>query len=132
MPTPAYSQSPLVKKLAIKPNTSIHVLNPIAGFREMLGELPTGTVYDAHFDDTYDWLAVFAKTEGELDGLIEAIKQHLKPTGTLWVAIPRAKNPKFNRSTLIASRERYGFEIVSNAVINNDWTAYRYKWPVTG
>ena len=132
MPEPTYSQSPLVKKLSIKPNTHIHALNPIEGFRDLLGELPAGTVYDAHFDDEYDWIAVFVKTEGELDGLIEAIKQHLKPTGTLWVAIPRAKNPKFNRSTLMASQERYGLETVANAVINEDWTAYRYKRPVGG
>lgn len=132
MPEPTYSQSSLVKKLAIKPNTRIHVLNPIAGFRDLLGELPAGTIYDSHFDDEYDWITVFVKTEAELDGLIEAIKQHLKPTGTLWVAIPRAKNPKFNRSTLMASQECYGLQAVANAVINEEWTAYRYKRPVEG
>ena len=67
------------------------------------------------------------KSEAQLDGLIENIKKHLKETGILWVAIPRAKNPKLNRNTLTASSERYGLDIVSNIAINDDWTAYRYK-----
>ena len=93
----------------------------------MLGELPEGTTYDYNFEGDFDWITAFVKNEPELDGLIEAIKAHLKQTGILWVAIPRANNSKLNRNTLIASRERYGLEITSNAVINEDWTAYRYK-----
>ena len=93
----------------------------------MLGELPPETSYDDTFEGTFDWVTVFVKSESELDGLIENIKQHLKPTGTLWVSIPRAKNPKLNRNTLTASQARYGLEITSNTVINDDWTAYRYK-----
>ena len=127
MPATPYSQSPLVKKLAIKPKTRITALNPIEGFRDMLGELPEGTTYDYNFEGDFDWITAFVKNEPELDGLIEAIKAHLKQTGILWVAIPRANNSKLNRNTLIASRERYGLEITSNAVINEDWTAYRYK-----
>ncbi len=127
MPVTPYSQSPLVKKLAIKPKTHITAVNPIDGFQNMLGELPEGTTFDSAFEGTFDWITVFVKTESELDGLIENIKAHMQQTGTLWVAIPRNKKSNMNRNTLIASRERYGLEITSNAVINDDWTAYRYK-----
>ena len=127
MPDIPYSQSPLVKKLAIKPKSRITALNPTEGFRDMLGELPPGTTYEYNFEGEFDWITAFVKSESELDGLIEAIKAHLKQTGILWVAIPRANNSKLNRNTLIASRERYNLEITSNAVINDDWTAYRYK-----
>ena len=127
MPEYQYSQSPLVKKLAIKPKIRITALNPIEGFRDMLGELPPDTTYHDSLEVDFDWIIVFVKSEPELDGLIETIKQHLKPDGILWVSIPRAKNPKFNRSTLFASRERYGMDMNSNAVVNDDWTAYRYK-----
>lgn len=124
---PEYSQSPLVKKLAIKPKTRITAVNPIEGLRAMLGELPEEAVYDETFEGEFDWIIAFVKSEPELDGLIDNLKLHMKQTGALWVAIPRAKNPAFNRNTLIASRERYGLDTVSNAVVNDDWTAYRYK-----
>jgi len=127
MPETPYSQSPLVKKLAIKPGTRITAVNAINGFIDMLAELPPGTSYEDNFEGDFDWVTVFVKSESELDGIIENIKQHLKPTGTLWVAIPRAKNPNLNRNTLSATQQRYGLEITSNAVINDDWTAYRYK-----
>lgn len=70
---------------------------------------------------------MFVKTESELDSIIENIKQHMKRTSILWVAIPREKKSKLNRNNLIASQARYGMQIYSNVVINNDWTAYRYK-----
>jgi hypothetical protein len=127
MPATPYSQSPLVKKLAIKPRTRITALNAINGFIDMLGELPPQTSYEGNLEGDFDWITAFVKTESELDGLIESIKKHLKPTGTLWVAIPRAKNSPLNRNTLTASQARYGLDITSNAVINDDWTAYRYK-----
>ena len=127
MPETPYSQSPLVKKLAIKPKTRITAVNAITGFMDMLGELSPETRYDNTLEGDFDWITVFVKSEAELDGLIENIKRHLKPTGTLWVAIPRAKNTKLNRNTLTVSQERYGLDITSNAVINDDWTAYRYK-----
>ena len=127
MPEIPNSQSPRVKKLAIKPETRMTVINPIDGFRELLGELPQGTSYIDPLEGEFDWITAFVKSETELDGLIESIKKHLKAGCILWVAIPRAKNPKFNRSTLIASQGRYGLETVSNVVINDDWTAYRYK-----
>ena len=127
MPETPYSQSPLVKKLAIKPQARMTFINPIDGFRGLLGELPQGASYVDKFEGEFDWITAFVKSKSELDGLIESIKKHMKATGILWVAIPRAKNPTFNRSTLIASQGRYGLETVSNVVINDDWTAYRYK-----
>jgi hypothetical protein len=127
MPEYQYSQSPVVKKLAIKPKMRITAVNPINGFRVLLGELPEGTSYDDSLKGEFDWIIAFAKNEPELDAIMENIKAHLKQTGILWVAIPRAKNPAFNRSTLFASRGRYGMDMNSNAVINDDWTAYRYK-----
>jgi hypothetical protein len=127
MPEYQYSQSPLVKKLAIKPKTRITAVNAIPNFRDLLGELPEGTSYDDSLDGEFDWIIAFAKNEPELDGMMENLKAHLKPTGILWVAIPRAKNPAFNRSTLFASQGRYGMELNSNAVVNDDWTGYRYK-----
>ena len=127
MPETPYSQSPLVKKLAIKPKARITAINPINGFIDLLGELPEGSSYEDNLEGDFDWMTVFVKSEAELDGLVESIKKHLKPSGILWVAIPRAKNPSLNRNTLSASQARYGLEITSNAVINDDWTAYRYK-----
>ena len=127
MAEPTYSQSPLVKKLAIKPQTRITAVNPIEGFRTLLGELPVGTTYVDAFEGEFNWIIAFVKSESELDGLIESIKAHLKADGILWISIPRATNPKLNRSSLFAWRTRNGMDMNSNAVVNDEWTAYRFK-----
>jgi hypothetical protein len=123
-----YSKSPLVKKLAIKPKTRITVVNAPEGYREMLGDLPPETTYSEQFDGTFDWIQLFVKTQAELDQQIPAVKEKLAPNGILWVAFPRAKKATdLNRNSMLSIKASHGLDPVSNAVVNDDWTAYRLK-----
>ena len=87
----SYSQSPLVKKLAIKPKTRIVVVNAPEGYREMLGELPDGTTYSETFEGTFDWIQVFVTKQQELYDQLPALKEKLAPNGILWITFPREK-----------------------------------------
>lgn len=126
--TDAYSKSPLVKKLAIKPKTRITVVNAPEGYRELLGELPPETTYVEKFDGTFDWIQVFVKTQAEMDQQLPAMKAKLAPNGILWVAFPRAKKATdLNRNSMFSLKDNHGLDPVSNVVVNDDWTAYRLK-----
>jgi hypothetical protein len=123
-----YSKSPLVKKLAIKPKTRITVVNAPEGYREMLGDLPEGTTYDDKFEGMFDWIQVFVKTQAELDAHLPTAKEKLAPNGILWVTFPRdRKVTDLNRNSMFAVKANHGLDPVSNAVVNDDWTAYRLK-----
>jgi len=123
-----YSKSPLVKKLAIKPKTRITVVNAPQGYGDLLGDLPPETRYSETFDGTFDWILLFVKTQSELDDQISGVKARLAPGGILWIAFPRAKQATdLSRNSMWPMQERYGLQVVSNAVVNDDWTAYRFK-----
>lgn len=129
MPT-EYSKSPLVKKLALKPKSRVAVLNAPEGYRDLLGELPPETTYAEALDGKLDWIQVFVTQKQTLYNQLPALKQHLAPNGTLWITFPRdRKKTDLNRNAVVpdAIQDSYGLTPVANAVVNDDWTAYRLK-----
>jgi hypothetical protein len=127
-----YSKSPLVKKLALKPKSRVAVLNAPEGYRDLLGELPPETTYAEMMDGNghYDWIQVFVTQKQALYDQLPSLKQHLAPNGTLWITFPRDKQKTdLNRNAVIpaAIQDQFGLTPVANAVVNDDWTAYRLK-----
>jgi len=126
----SYSQSPLVKKLAIKPKTRIVVVNAPEGYRELLGELPAETTYSETFEGTSDWIQVFVTKQQELYDQLPALKAKLAPNGILWISFPREKKATdLSRNSVMpdAVQGKFGLTPISNAVVNDYWTAYRLK-----
>jgi hypothetical protein len=125
-----YSKSPLVKKLAIKPKTRITIINAPDGYREMLGDLPDGTTYSDSPDGTFDWIQVFVTKQQALYDQLPALKAKLAANGSLWITFPRDKKATdLSRNAVVpdAIQGRFGLTPVANAVVNDDWTAYRLK-----
>lgn len=123
-----YSQSPLVKKLAVRPKMRMVTLMPPEGYRELLGNLPEGATYADIFEGAFDWLHVFVKTKAELESRLAEIKARLLPETVFWISFPRTKNATdLNRNSLLELPARFGLQPVSNAVVNDEWTAYRIK-----
>jgi hypothetical protein len=123
-----YSKSPLVKKLAIKPKTRMIVLNAPEGYT--LGDLPAGTTAADSFDGTFDWIQVFVTKQADLYAQLPTLKQKLAPDGILWITFPRdRKKTDLSRNAVVpnAVQQPYGLTPVANAVVNDDWTAYRLK-----
>ena len=130
MPEDSYSKSPLVKKLAIKPQMRMTTVNAPEGYREMLGELPPGTTHAEKFDGTFDWIQVFVTKQQELYDQLPELKAKLAPNGILWITFPRDKKATdLSRNAVVpdAIQGRFGLTPVANAVVNDDWTAYRLK-----
>ena len=127
---PEYSKSPLVKKLAIKPNSKLAVINAPQGYRELLGELPEGTTYSETLDGTPDWIQVFVTKQQELYDALTNLKAKLPPNGILWIAFPRdKKKTDLSRNAILPDviQDRFGLTPNFNVALNDDWTAYRLK-----
>jgi len=123
-----YSQAPLAKKLAVKPKMRMVALMSPDGYRELLGDLPEGASYTDRFDGSFDWIHLFVKSKAELEHWLPEIRGNMRPGGILWISFPRSKNATdLNRNSMIELPGRYGLEVVSNAVVNDEWTAYRAK-----
>jgi len=84
-----YSGTPLPKKLGIKPNCRLALVNAPDDFAQALGELPPGVVPRAMGRGTYDVVVLFAASGKELARRLAAARPRLDPAGGLWVAWPK-------------------------------------------
>ena len=57
-----YSETPLIKKLGIKPENRVALVNAPKGFKQELGPLPAKAKYTSSTSETLDFILVFVKS----------------------------------------------------------------------
>ena len=84
-----YSQTPLVKKLGIKPDFEVAFVNAPADFAKQL-ELPHGVnVKSALKSRDLDLIILFVTSQEALHAAFPQYAQNIKPNGILWVSWPK-------------------------------------------
>ena len=84
-----YSGTPLAKKLGIKPNTLLCVVNAPADYDALLQPLPENVAIVREATDELDILHVFVKRRSELIESINEYKDKIKQNGAIWVSWPK-------------------------------------------
>jgi hypothetical protein len=89
-PNPAgYSGTPLPRKLGIKPEARLSLIEAPDGFEQVLGELPPGVSVRRRLQGSLDVIVAFFVVRSELERRLPACKNALSPAGGLWVAWPK-------------------------------------------
>jgi hypothetical protein len=127
-PSAGYSGTPLPKKLGVKAESSIVLIDAPNGFEETLGELPEGTALRRGNRGRRDITIWFTISAADLRRRIERVARAVGE-GTLWVAWPKG-------SSAIASDlresdvQRAGLDagLVDSKVcaIDDDWSGLRF------
>jgi len=82
----------------------------------------------------FDYIHFFAKTQDEFNDTFPKLKQHLKPTGMLWVSWP--KNGKLETDLTLTKviELGYNFGLVESKTISVDatWSAIKFTHPKAG
>src|SRR5689334_20298977 len=86
-----YSKTPLPKKLGIKDDHVVALLDAPAGFCATLGELPPGVIIveDIAAAKEYDIILLFTASSADLRRRFAAVAKHLRPAGGFWVGWPK-------------------------------------------
>src|SRR5947209_17230971 len=86
-----YSGTPLPKKLGIKEDCRVLLVNPPANFAATLGDLPAGV--DVHVNHrsgpAFDVILFFTESLAQLRVQFPKLSRRLVPNGGLWVAWPK-------------------------------------------
>jgi hypothetical protein len=82
-------ESPLVKKLKLKPSQRIALIRAPEGYLDTLGPLPEGSEMETRLTGAFDWVMVFVKDQAELEELLPRAARCLKPVSLLWIAFPK-------------------------------------------
>src|SRR5262245_3649043 len=118
------ADTPLVKKLGIKPKYTILILNAPDGYN--LVDLPEGATLKTKADGTFDLVQLFAKNKAELDANVQEAIRAMKPGGLLWITYPkqtRAIKSDLNRDRTWQAMQPTGLEPVTQIAIDDTWSA---------
>jgi CheY-like chemotaxis protein len=83
-----YKHTPLAKKIGIKPNTTLTLINPPKDFTKTLGTLPQGVTIQQTLSLS-DLIILFTETQEDLQNRIGKISAKLESNGKLWIAWPK-------------------------------------------
>ena len=84
-----YSGTPLPKKLGLKENQRIALVNAPAGFEKTLGVLPKDAEIVKRLSSPLDLVVIFVDREKQLSKQFSSIASKLAPNGMIWVAWPK-------------------------------------------
>jgi hypothetical protein len=85
-------ESPLSKKMKLKPGQRAAVIDAPAGYPEQLAPLPEGVEVSTSLDGTFDWVQIFVKSKAGLDAEIASVRAALKPDSMLWISFPKGSS----------------------------------------
>jgi hypothetical protein len=84
-----YSGTPLLKKLGVKENHRVVLVNAPSGFRKELGKLPPGVEFVAADEELLDLVLLFVDSQAKLNYEFPKLVSRLAPDGMIWTAWPK-------------------------------------------
>jgi hypothetical protein len=86
------TESPLLKKLKLKPGQRAAIIHAPSGYAEALQPLPADVELAEELAGSFDWVQLFVKTQAELEQVIAQVRAALKPAGMLWITFPKGSS----------------------------------------
>ncbi len=129
--TAGYSGTPLAKKLGIRPGDTVAILGAPAGYRRILGALPTGAKRATRPRADMDFIQFFSKRLAELEQQVPVLKRRLADTGALWISWPKggsAMETDLKEGMVQAVGLKNGLVDVKVCAIDETWSGLKFVY----
>jgi hypothetical protein len=127
---PGNSNSPVAKKLLIKPGLKVGGVNTPPEFKEALGPLPEGAMLQEPPGSGLDVVIAFVRNAADVPKVLGDAKDAVKMDGLLWLCYLKGgtkAGTDLNRDILHAQVKGLGYEGVSLVSFTDAWSAMRFK-----
>lgn len=120
------------QKMGIKENSRTFFVNPDKDAIDNIS-LPKLTISN-NFEEEFDYLHLFVKTQSEFIEHFPKLKSHLKPNGMLWVSWPKGGKLETNLNIKTVIKLGYDFGLVESTClsINDIWSGLKFTHPKKG
>jgi hypothetical protein len=122
--------SPIARKLQVKPNHQVAVVNAPEGYAALLEPLPEGARLLAAPAGGADVVQVFVRDQAELERVGRPVLGSVRPGGLLWVCYPkggRKAGSDLSRDVLWELMSRGGLAGVTLVAIDDTWSCMRFR-----
>ena len=124
------ADSPLTKRLLIKPGFRLRLIAPPEGYEAMLQPLPDGAAVVDATEQPTDFVQVFAADRDSFERLVPAAIVAVRPDGILWISYPKltsAAAGDLSRDVIWELSRPFGWHPVSQISIDETWSALRFR-----
>ncbi|HTK18969.1 MAG TPA: hypothetical protein VL442_05640 [Mucilaginibacter sp.] len=84
-----YSGTPLAKKLGIKGNFHVDLINAPEYYLCLFTNLPANLYFENDKDSKVDLIHFFTKSQEEYKSILPQLKTHIKSNGSIWISWPK-------------------------------------------
>jgi hypothetical protein len=132
--TSGYSSTPLAKKLGLKSDYSVYLVNQPKHYWKLFEELPKG-ICEVHQPElaSVDFIHLFCSTKQQLVIEAEKCKSYLKKSGHFWVSWPKGSSKiptDLKREPIREYLLNIGLVDVKVASIDLDWSGLKFVYRV--
>lgn len=131
--TSGYSDTPLAKKLGIKPGFKIWVLDTPKPYGDFFQAFPNDVKVLDTPSEPVDFIHIFAATLAVLNAHLNAAKPALKMNGTLWISWPKKASSlpsEIGKFDVMKAGQAAGLVDVKVAAIDEDWSGHKFVYRV--
>jgi hypothetical protein len=86
---PGYSGTPLAKKLGIKSDSRVLLIDAPGSYAALLGEIPKGIKYEPRPSAIVDVVHLFVTRKQDLARQLKSLRKQLRPDAVVWVSWPK-------------------------------------------
>lgn len=84
-----YSDTPLAKKLGIRPGAEVFVVGEPKEYRGWLAPLPEGVKFVSKASSDTDLIHLFVTSKKKLDAALRNYRKKIKPEAVIWISWPK-------------------------------------------
>jgi hypothetical protein len=132
-PTAGYSTTPLAKKLGIKENFLLRLVNQPETYRQFFTDWPDGIVISSNPEVKKDLIHFFATCTDDLYQQLPLLKDEIKEYGAIWVSWPKKASKVATDITEDVIRDlalRIGLVDVKVCAVDATWSGLKLVIPV--
>jgi len=128
-----YSETPLAKKLGIKPGFTATLVNAPNYYFGLFNDMPVDVNFSNNHGLQKDFIHFFTKEKSAYESLLPGLKQQLKPNGMIWVSWPKKASKVITDITEDIIR-KYALQIglvdIKVCAVDEVWSGLKLVIPV--
>ena len=120
-------ESPLAKKMKLKPGISAAVINAPENYVDALKH---DTALSPTLNGKFDWIQIFVRNKAEVDALVPKAAKALKPESMLWISFPKGTSKiqtDLTRDKGWESLQALDLKWVNLVSVNETWSAFALR-----
>lgn len=120
-------ESPLAKKLKLKPGLKAAVINAPENYVDTLKH---DTALSPTLNGKFDWIQIFVRTKAELKALAPKAARALRPESMLWISFPKGSSKvqtDLTRDRGWESLEALELKWITLVSVNETWSAFSLR-----